>query len=133
MPVTIWPVPGSEFSRKHVTMLRPFAVPEVVRWIDEREKMNVAGQLLFPATVRGGKVATATLYRQVRATFAAAGIKLNREGGRTLRNTFAQRELEAGTSLGELGEYLGLHERRSVERYAEQPAMHRRAAPSTTT
>ena len=39
---------------------------------------------------------------------------------------------EAGTSLGELGEYLGLHERRSVERYAEQAAMHKRAAPSTT-
>lgn len=133
VPVTIWPVPGSEFSRKHVTMLRPFAVPEVARWIEEREKMNVAGRLLFPATARGGKVAAATLYRQVRATFAAAGIKLNREGGRTLRNTFAQRELEAGTSLGELGEYLGLHERRSVERYAEQAAMHKRAAPSTTT
>lgn len=132
VPVTIWPVPGSEFSRKHVTMLRPFAFPEVARWMEERAEMKVIGQILFPATTTGGKVAAATLYRQVRATFAAAGIKLNREGGRTLRNTFAQRELEAGTSLDELGEYLGLHERRSVERYAERAAMHRRA-PATAT
>jgi len=120
VPVTIWPTPGGEFSRKHVTMLRPFAVPEVVRWLEERAKMAVKGDLLFPATRTGGKVAAATLYRQVRATFAAAKITLNREGGRTLRNTFAQRELEAGTSLDELGEYLGLHERRSVERYLGQ-------------
>lgn len=133
VPVTIWPAPGSEFSRKHVTMLRPFAVLEVARWMEERAKMKVNGQLLFPATPTGGKVAHATLYRQVRATFAAAGITLNREGGRTLRNTFAQRELEAGTSLDELGEFLGLHERRSIERYLGPAATHRRAAPSSTT
>lgn len=133
VPVTVWPAPGSEFGRKHVTMLRPFAVPEVSRWLEEREKMNVSGRLLFPAKATGGKVAAATLYRQVRATFAAAGIKLNREGGRTLRNTFAQRELEAGTTLDELGEYLGLHERRSVERYLGAAERGRRASPSATT
>jgi integrase/recombinase XerD len=94
--------------------------------------MNVSGRLLFPGNTTGGKVAAATLYRQVRATFAAAGIKLNREGGRTLRNTFAQRELEAGTTLDELGEYLGLHERRSVERYLESAAFQKRAASSAT-
>lgn len=135
VPVTIWPTPGGEFSRKHVTMLRPFAVPEVVRWLEERAKMAVKGDLLFPATRTGGKVAAATLYRQVRATFAAAKITLNREGGRTLRNTFAQRELEAGTSLDELGEYLGLHERRSVERYLGHRAaqLHAaQAAPAAT-
>jgi site-specific recombinase XerD len=55
----------------------------------------------------------------VRTTYAAAGITLKREGGRTLRNTFAQRELEAGASLADLEEYLGLHDRRSAERYAE--------------
>lgn len=121
VPVTVWPAPGSEFGRKHVTMLRPFAVPEVARWIAERGTMKVAGKLLFPSTTAGGKVAAATLYRQVRATFAAAQISMNREGGRTLRNTFAQRELEAGTSLDQLGEFLGLHERRSVERYLGAP------------
>jgi len=126
VPVTIWPTPGAEFSRQHVTMLRPFAVPEVVRWVAERAAMPVRGKLLFPTTRTGGKVAAATLYRQVRATFAAAQISVNREGGRTLRNTFAKRELEAGTSLDELGEFLGLHERRSVERYLSAMTAHRR-------
>lgn len=129
VPVTIWPTPGSEFSRKHVTMLRPFAVSDVVRWLGERANMAVHGKLLFPATRSGGKLASATLYRQVRATFAAAKITMNREGGRTLRNTFAQRELEAGTSIDELGEFLGLHERRSVERYLGQRAVQLRATP----
>lgn len=92
--------------------------------------MNVGGRLLFPASITGGKVAAPTIYRQVRATFAAAGIKLNREGGRTLRNTFAQRELEAGTSLDQLGEFLGLHERRSVERYLGPGSAINRVAPS---
>lgn len=133
VPVTVWPAPGSEFGRKHVTMLRPFAVPEVSHWLDEREKMDVRGRLLFPAKTTGGKVAAATLYRQVRATFAAAGIKLNREGGRTLRNTFARRELEEGTTLDELGEYLGLNERRSVERYVGAGAIVKRVAPIATT
>jgi len=135
VPVTVWPAPGSEFGRKHVTMLRPFAVPEVARWLAERETMKVTGELLFPSTRDGGKVAAATLYRQVRATFTAARISMNREGGRTLRNTFAQRELEAGTSLDQLGEYLGLHERRSVERYLGAPTGRQRAAaaPRSTT
>lgn len=132
VPVTVWPAPGSEFGRKHITMLRPFAVPEVSRWLQEREKMSVSGRLLFPATTVGGKVAPATIYRQVRATLAAAGINLNREGGRTLRNTFAQRELEAGTTLDELGEFLGLHERRSVERYLGATLKLPRAVPGAT-
>lgn len=135
VPVTVWPTKGYHFSRKHLTMLRPFAVPEVVRWLEERATMALKGSLLFPATRTGGKVAASTLYRQVRATFAAAKITLNREGGRTLRNTFAQRELEAGTSLDELGEYLGLHERRSVERYLGHRAMQlhtAQAAPADT-
>lgn len=129
VPVTVWPVPGSQFGRKHVTMLRPFAVPEVMNWLEERATMKVPGQILFPAMPSGGKVKAFTLYRQVRTTFTAAGITLKREGGRTLRNTFAQRELEAGTSLADLEEYLGLHDRRSAERYAESARVRTPPAP----
>ncbi len=106
VPITVWPTPGSELSRHHTTVLRPFAVSFVTAWLAERKTMSLPNQLLFPATRLGRRVVPATLYRQVKATFSEAGIAL-------------QREIEAGTSLDRLGEFLGLHDRRSVERYLQ--------------
>ena len=41
-----------------------------------------------------------------------------RKGPRTLRNSFAVRELSAEQgSIEEIGEYLGLYERKSTEKY----------------
>lgn len=130
VPITVWPTAGSELSRHHTTILRPFAVPFVMSWVAERKTMPLPNELLFPATRKGRRVVPATLYRQVKAAFAEAGIALQREGGRTLRNTFAQREIEAGTSIDRLGEFLGLHDRRSVERYIQaSTAVRDRASP----
>lgn len=119
IPVTIWPPAGSETGREHKTLLRAEWAEDVRLWLEERKQMVMPSQLLFPATRKGGKVSVATIYRQVSACFERAGISVNREGGRTLRNTFAQRELEAGTSVDQLQEYLGLNDARSVERYVE--------------
>lgn len=115
--VTVFPSAINSEGSMHTTVLRPFAVPYVMSWMKERQEMKLDTQLVFPGRREGGRVVHATLYRQVRAAFARAGIEVNREGGRTLRNSFAQRELAAGTSLDRLGDYLGLHDRRSVERY----------------
>jgi integrase/recombinase XerD len=96
VPVSISPASAGGTVRPHQTQLPPFAVPEVLAWLRERRAIRIPGELLFPATLDGGRLNKATVYRQVKATFARAGIKPSHQGGRTLRNSFAARELKAG-------------------------------------
>jgi site-specific recombinase XerD len=58
-----------------------------------------------------------TVYVQMRATFERAGMDLARSGGRTLRNTFAKRQLDNGASPDELKDVLGLALERSAADY----------------
>jgi len=117
IPVTISPGSTGGASRWHQTQLRPFAVPEVVHWLTERKSLKIPGPLLFPAGLTGLRLNRATVYRNVKATFARAGIAVPRQGGRTLRNAFAVRELQAGESIELVGEFLGHRERKSTELY----------------
>lgn len=119
IPVTISPATAGGVVRWHQTQLRPFAVPEVLRWLDERRRLAIPGPLLFPATLQGGVLNKATIYRQVKATFARAGIAVPRQGGRTLRNSFAVRELQSGESIELVGEFMGHRRRRATEHYAK--------------
>lgn len=117
VPITVTPSKTAGTSRLHQTQLRPFAVQEVLAWQIERIALQIPGNLLFPATLQGGILDKATLYRQVKATFARAGIPVQRLGGRTLRNTFAVRELKAGASIELVGEFMGHRKRKSTEHY----------------
>jgi integrase/recombinase XerD len=117
LPISISPASAGGTVRPHQTQLRPFAVAEVLAWLRERRALRIPGELLFPATLQGGRLDKATVYRQVRATFARAGIEVSRQGGRTLRNSFAVRELNAGGSIELVGEFMGHRRRRSTEHY----------------
>jgi integrase/recombinase XerD len=117
VPVSVSPASAGGTVRPHQTQLRPFAVPEVLAWLRERRALRIPGELLFPATLDGGRLNKATVYRQVKATFARAGIEISRQGGRTLRNTFAASELKAGESIELVGEFMGHRRRRSTEHY----------------
>lgn len=68
----------------------------------------------------------ATVYRHVKATLERAGIDVERMGGRTLRNSFAVRELENGAPVELVKQYMGHHELRSTEKYLQPPAKQRR-------
>jgi site-specific recombinase XerD len=117
LPVTVRPESIHSTTREHRTLLRPFALAEVMQWVEERKKLDIPGQLLFPASLATGKpLDKATVYRQVKKTFARAGLEMPRQGGRTLRNTFAVRELEK-ESVELVGELLGLERRTSTEYY----------------
>ena len=127
IPVTVRPESSLSTTREHRTLLRPFAVPEVMQWVDERKKLDIPGQLLFPASLATGKpLDKATVYRQVKKTFARAGLEMPRQGGRTLRNSFAVRELEQ-ESVERVAELLGLERHRSTEYYLD--AARRKARP----
>lgn len=116
VPIAISPASAGGVVRWHQTQLRSFAVPEVLAWLNERQSLNIAGKLLFPASERGEKLHKATVYRQTKATFERADLPVVRLGGRTLRNSFAKRELQ--TQPVELvSEFLGHRRLRSIETY----------------
>lgn len=117
IPVAISPASTAGTSRWHQTQLRQFAVREILAWKTERTAMNIPGKLLFPANLHGNTLDKATVYRQVKATFARAGIDVQRLGGRTLRNSFAVRELSSGSSIELVGEFMGHRKRKSTEQY----------------
>lgn len=98
---------------KHDTFLEEDTVPILLRWIDERTKLDIPGNVLFPPSIAGESASGkrtldhATVYLQVKATLSAADIHVDHKGGRTLRNTFAVLSLLNGKSVQEVKEYLG--------------------------
>lgn len=115
--VTVSPATTAGTGRWHQTQLRAFAVAEVFAWRNERKALKIPGALLFPATLEGGTLDKATVYRQVKASFERAGVAVPRLGGRTLRNAFAVRELQEGASIELVGEFMGHRKRKSTEHY----------------
>jgi site-specific recombinase XerD len=111
----------------HKTVLRPFAARHVLPWIEERKKREIPSKLLFPTSLKtGAPLNKATVYRHVKATLERAGIEVERMGGRTLRNSFAVRELENGAPVELVKQYMGHHELRSTEKYLQPKARQRR-------
>ena len=120
---------ANSVTRAHRTQLRPFAAAEVLAWVATRRAETARTNLLFPAAPECHRMLDpATVYRQVKATFARAGIDPKRWGGRTLRNTFAVRELVETGSVELVGEFLGHRLERSTLYY--QNAARRRVRES---
>jgi integrase/recombinase XerD len=116
LELALTPAGKHQSSHAHTTRLHADAVPELLAWLAVRRSMPLHGALVFPANFRGDALNKSTVYRQAKATFDQAGLALPRLGGRTLRNSFAVREL-ATVPIDELTERLGLALTRSTERY----------------
>lgn len=115
--IRVTPEGKQRSSYEHSTIVRQPGASELVAWVHHRKTLRIPGPLLFPANFRGEPLNKATVYRQVKATFARANLDVRRAGGRTLRNTFAVKELdEVGSEV--LKEHLGLALARSTEVYA---------------
>lgn len=126
VPITLDSGAANSVTRPHRTQLRPFAAAEVLSWLSSRMREQPCSKLLFPASPDSNRTLDpATVYRQVKATFARAGIDPQRWGGRTLRNTFAVRELVETGSTELVGEFLGHRLQRSTL-YYQDAANHRR-------
>jgi site-specific recombinase XerD len=115
--LNITPEAKHRTSYEHATTLPKAGVAELTAWLKERAELEIPGDLVFPANLEGEPLHKATVYRQTRATFERAGIAVSRAGGRTLRNSFAVKQLEQGMSRGELTTALGLALERSTEAY----------------
>jgi len=115
--LTITPEEKHDTSHEHEVALPRAGADELRAWMEEREAMAIPGEFVFPANLTGARMTRKTVYMQMRATFERAGMDLSRSGGRTLRNTFAKRQLDAGASPDELKDVLGLALERSAADY----------------
>jgi site-specific recombinase XerD len=115
--LSITPDEKHDTSHEHTVTLPRQGADELRHWLQEREAMAIPGQLVFPANLTGARMTRKTVYVQMRATFERAGMDLARSGGRTLRNTFAKRQLDNGASPDELKDVLGLALERSAADY----------------
>jgi site-specific recombinase XerD len=115
--LTITPDEKHDTSHEHTITLPREGADELRPWLQEREAMAIPGQFVFPANLSGTRMTRKTVYVQMRATFERAGMDLARSGGRTLRNTFARRQLDNGASADELKDVLGLALERSAADY----------------
>jgi len=117
LTLNITPEHKHRTSYEHTTTLPKEGVAELTAWLDERAELKIPGALVFPANLEGEPLHKATVYRQVKATFERAGLAVPRAGGRTLRNTFAARQLKGGMPQDELTVALGLALERSTDAY----------------
>lgn len=115
--LTITPEEKHDTSHEHTVTLPRQGADELLPWLQEREAMAIPGQFVFPANLTGARMTRKTVYVQMRATFERAGMDLARSGGRTLRNTFARRQLDDGAKPDELKDALGLALERSAADY----------------
>ena len=111
-------------SYEHETIVHSYGADALRYWLIERlaedgeGRRLIKGDLVFPGDAEGKPMSKVTLWRQVKATFARAGIDVNRSGGRTLRNTFAAQQLkELGRTKDDVRGYLGLALERSADIY----------------
>lgn len=117
--IEVWPAGA---GRRHRTKVPPSAAGILLEWVADRNALGLSGASLFPAKLMGGYLHPATVYRKVAEVLATAGIDpaiIKRRGARTLRNTFAIRELSAGQPLELVGEYLGHRADRSTRYYTQ--------------
>lgn len=115
--LTITPDEKHDTSHEHAVALPREGADELGAWLQEREEMAIPGQFVFPANLTGTRMTRKTVYMQMRATFERAGMDLARSGGRTLRNTFAKRQLDNGAEPDALKDVLGLALERSAADY----------------
>ncbi|MDY0961051.1 site-specific integrase [Massilia sp. CFBP9026] len=115
--LTITPEEKLDTSHEHEVALPREGADELRAWLEERDAMAIPGEFVFPANLTGARMTRKTVYMQMRATFERAGMDLSRSGGRTLRNTFAKRQLDQGASPDELKDVLGLALERSAADY----------------
>ncbi|MCA8143598.1 tyrosine-type recombinase/integrase [Burkholderia multivorans] len=91
-----------------------FAKPALARWLSRSATAH--SPLLFPSPRAGGPMTDEMLGRIVRDELLAVDIRVPDMSPRTLRNTFARRQLLAGRSNDDVMRMLGLTSQRTVIR-----------------
>ncbi|WP_089341390.1 tyrosine-type recombinase/integrase [Burkholderia singularis] len=111
------PAAQPEFTRD--THLASFAIALFDAWLAERQRCEIPGDLVFPASLSGRPMHKATMLRAVDTIIEAADIASSREARaspQTLRNTFAAELFENGVEPEKVGQWLGFAQSISANR-----------------
>ena len=109
------PAHGSAPARE--APVAPWAGGLLQTWLDTRQALQIAGDMLFPAVTSGrdwGKVAQ---YTAAKAVLAAAGLDDADGGSFKLRHTFALRQLQHGSSPDQVAQWMGLRDSAALARH----------------
>lgn len=103
------------------------SLPDLRQWLELRAMLAIQGDLVFPATRKGGPLSPSTIYRMAATVMQAAGLNKSHQGPHVLRNTFAVRQLRDGRTLGFVRTAIGHQRLTSTEPYRklvplEEPA-----------
>ncbi|KVN06850.1 tyrosine-type recombinase/integrase [Burkholderia diffusa] len=126
-PHLLVPKRGAREARR--VNVSEFAEPALARWLNR--SATAQSPLLFPSPRAGGSMTDEMLGRIVRDELVAVDIRVPDMSPRTLRNTFARRQLIAGRSNDDVMQMLGLASQRTVIRIWETIPIERQAAPET--
>lgn len=101
-------IPASGDSPARETPIAPWAGELLQHWLLVRAEMQIAGDMLFPATRTGKPWSKQAHYGAARALLREAGLDGQEGGTFRLRHTFALRQLRRGTAPVEVAQWLGV-------------------------
>lgn len=106
--------------REHTTLILPDGPWRgwYQAWAARRRELNIPGEILCPATMKGVPYSPSGLFRRVSAWLEPLGDQLPQTGPNLLRNTFARQALTCGRYEGhEVQEFMGHQELRATSRH----------------
>jgi site-specific recombinase XerD len=116
-------LPESRPLAARATPISPSARGVLHDWLRLRADGRIPGELVFPVDLAGTPMHPATLYRIVHGLLERSGIaqhqreNLLQSGPALLRNSFAVRQLRAGTGTQHVGRWLGLRDPNGTGRF----------------
>lgn len=90
-------------------------------WRDLRGELNIPGDILCPATLKGKAYSPSGLFRRLAGVFEAASLTSDKRGANVLRNSFAREALLCGRyTVEQVQEFLGHEDIRATTKHVVQ-------------
>ena len=103
-------------SPAHAAPIAPWALPVLRRWAVTRAALDVPGDTYLPATSAGTPLEDSVIYRKIAQVLAPLEFDRAEKGPRSLRHSFALRQLQHGLPPAEVSRMLGLTTSHTVDR-----------------
>lgn len=100
----------------HAAPIAPWALPILQRWARMRTGLALPGDVYLPATSAGAPLEDSVIYRKIAQALAPLAFDCPEKGPRSLRHSFALRQLQHGIPPAEVSRMLGLTTSHTVDR-----------------
>ena len=103
-------------SPAHTAPIAPWALPVLTHWAQVRAALEIPGDVYLPATSAGAPLEDSVIYRKIAQVLGPLEFDRSEKGPRSLRHSFALRQLQQGTAPAEVSRMLGLTTDHTVSR-----------------